>query len=136
MDLAYAFFADAADPASDGRFHVLGGGTTGVMIPDLPASLATLCVVMGLRGNPEECKAMHEVRIQARNPDGSSLVGSHTRIGPLPPHPVGGRDSLFCLITKFPFLTFSQYGTHIFTFGVDGKELGMLAFHVDRQPAQ
>jgi hypothetical protein len=73
MRLGYAFLANSAKVAPDGRFHVLGGGIDGFKLPFIPTMLPTLAVVAAVHVPPEECGPSYQLRMKLTSPDGTEF---------------------------------------------------------------
>ncbi|MHC5536977.1 DUF6941 family protein [Singulisphaera rosea] len=135
MELAFAFFAKAAEFLPDGRFSALGGGIEAVRSRQLPATIDSLCLVLKFRLKLEECRAAHRVRIRPRDPEGRVAAGDFTYLaGPIP-SPAGRhlRSSLGITVslTGFPISKTGEYHFHI---DVDERPIGVVGLYSEVGP--
>lgn len=73
MDVEYAFLADGAQTAGDGKLYVLGGGIDRIFSQEFPARHPLLALVVKLKLHPIECEREHKMEIELWDRDGQRL---------------------------------------------------------------
>jgi hypothetical protein len=126
MELAYAFFAKAAQFSEDG-LGIIGGDIQSLK-GVIPYTADALTLVAKLEFRAEECGRSYVFQIEVTDPEGQNApVGS---LEVTPPHPrQKGRIGAVVLF-DFAGMTFSRPGTFRFRILVDGASLGTLELTV------
>ncbi len=73
MELSFAFFADRASVPPDGKLYVLGGGFSGVALPQLPGR-ADFVVVAQFRFIAADAGRTHTVELRLVDGDGGFVL--------------------------------------------------------------
>ena len=124
MRLTYAFCADAAQIAPDGKLYVLGGDFEVIHAQEFPAKHPALFLVVKLSVQPPECQREHQLRVELIGPDGHAVtkpivLSFKAEPNSLYPHkPIG-----VGLIINFQNLQFQKPGDYAFHVLVDDLEL-------------
>ena len=131
MVLRYAFLASAAELNREQRVSALGIGIHGLLVPQLPAVVPSLVLVLQIHFDLEDCGVPHGVRVTAEGPDRVPMgIGASTNlVGELPPYfPEHGSasDSLF----TFYNVSFDQEGIYQIHIEIDGKRIKTVNFAV------
>jgi hypothetical protein len=131
MDLAYAFFANAAERMPDGRIMVLGGDFDNIRGNAFPLTFPAFALLVKIRVEPRECGAEHRLRVEGTGPADFRLPLCDLPFTPQirdghPERVVWFGISLTVYNSVFP-----QPGEYVFHFFVDDLELGTASLFVD-----
>lgn len=135
MQLAFAFFADAAQVGADGKFTIMGGDFDTIFALSFPALHPNLAVVLRLNLSPNEVGIEHRLRIVLTGPLGSSVIPAPltgTFTSQIPADHKAGRAIRAAFVVNVANLVFQTEGTYRFRITVDDKTLGELQLHVAR----
>lgn len=135
MELAFAFFAKAAEFLPDGRFSALGGGIEAVRSRRLPAAIDSLCLVLKFRLKLEECRAAHRVRVRPRDPEGNVAAEDFSYLaGPIPrPEGPHSKSSLGITVSLSGF-PIAKIGEYLFHIDVDEHPIGVVGLYSEVWP--
>lgn len=133
MKLSFAFLANCAELAPDGRFHVIGGGINGFSVAALPGVLPPMAVIANVHFPPDECGPEYLLRMRLVLPDGdvSDLESTQTlRTGVAHQAPYVGAH--LKVVINVLNLNLPQYGQYMWNFFVGDRPIGELGFSVVR----
>jgi hypothetical protein len=137
MELAYAFFAKAAQFSDDGLLGIIGGDLQS-LYGSIPFKADALTLVTKVEFSAEESGRPHAFHLETIHPDGRTLVGEPLEV--IPPHP--GRQDRIGAIILFDLAdtSFDRPGTFRFRLLMDGTplktlELAIYAEQVEAEPA-
>ena len=133
MQLAYAFFADAAQVGQDGKLTIMGGDFDTVFAPSFPVQHGNLAIVIRLGATPDECGREHDLSIMIIGPLGESLAPPlHGKFTPMIPLGFEGGAIRATFVVNIAGLVFQTEGTYKCRILVDDSTLGELQLHVVR----
>jgi hypothetical protein len=90
IQIAYAFFASAAEFSPEGKLYVLGGCLSSIGVTAFPGTAPPLTLVLFFRAQPEDCGREHVFRGEFLGPNAQALVQPFDiRLSPVadPRHP-------------------------------------------------
>lgn len=135
MQLAFAFLADYAEAAGDGKMTIAGGDVDTVYAAGFPAVYPkTLALVAKLTLEPGDVAKPHSLRIELIAPDGTSLLPENvTPFEPRSMPAVLDQPLKYTFVLNFPVLVFPTAGKYIFRLIVDDEEKGTVSLHATAQ---
>jgi hypothetical protein len=119
-DIEYAFLADAAQVQPGSKFHVLGGGVTGLSGPAFPFVHPHLAVVVGLRLTSAERNREHDLGFIVSAPDGAEVASANGRV--VSHGPADGTDVVLAIAVDLWNLTLKNAGEHAVHITINGSE--------------
>jgi hypothetical protein len=119
-EIEYAFLADAAQVQPGSKFHVLGGGVTGLNGPGFPFVHPHLAVLVGLRLNSGERNREHELGFIVSAPDGTEVASANGRV--VSHGPADGTDVVLAIAIDLWNLTLKGAGEHAVHITINGSE--------------
>jgi hypothetical protein len=135
MRVVYAFLADSATDAANGKTDIVGLGLDHVFAAAVPALHPHLTLVCRLEATLTECDVEHQVRIELWGPDGERMVQVGGAVTPhrntLEPH----QPSSQTIVLNFEGLVFPVFGDYGFHILIDNLELGTVPFYVRQATA-
>ena len=136
MELNFAFLANSAEVAPDGRFFVMGGGIDGFASHQVPGILPTLSVLASIRFSAEECGQDYHFWAKLVLPDGSlsesfSEMEAISVLSPrIPVETPGIGPNLKVSMSLVLGLVLPQFGMYRFDFFVRSHVIGHAYFNV------
>ncbi|HVC33420.1 MAG TPA: hypothetical protein VNL16_07915 [Chloroflexota bacterium] len=132
MNVDYAFLADMAQAAPDGKINAIGAGIDRILATSFPTVQPMLAFVVRINVAASECDHEHKLEVQLWDPDGA-------RIGPQlngsilahrdPQHPTrAAHAQLAMMMIGIPFHKAGDYAFHIL---VDGHEQQVLPLFIE-----
>jgi hypothetical protein len=137
MRLSTFLIADHAE-AVNGKLYVTGGCWNRLGVAGLPATQPHFTVAATLHVPWDAANERHVLALDLIDADGHSLLQEPVANAFESGRPAGtrpGDESLVVLAFHFNGLTFAEVGTKEFVLGVDGEEVGRIAFKVELMPA-
>ena len=138
MELAYAFFAEAAQITADGKVNVLGADARGFQ-GRFPLLLPSIALVAKVELDNTEREGVHHVIAQMLGPDGADMEprieGNYEAPPPVNPE----LKASFTILFQIFGMTFPTQGVYTFRISVDGRELKRLRLRLteaQEQPSQ
>jgi hypothetical protein len=122
MDLAYAFFAEAAQITSDGRLNVLGADLRALQ-GRFPLVLQSVAFVAKVELETAERGGMHRFTAQMVGPDGAAIEPRIEAEYMAPPPVNPDLKAAFTIVFQIVGMTFPTQGIYTFQISVDGREL-------------
>jgi hypothetical protein len=119
-EIEYAFLADAAQVQPGSKFHVLGGGVTGLNGPAFPFVHPHLAVVVGLRLTSKERNLEHELGFIVTAPDGAEVASASGRV--VSHGPADSTDVVLAIAIDLWNMTLKGAGEHAVRITINGSE--------------
>lgn len=133
MQAEFAFLADAAEAAPNGKLYVLGGGISEVFAPSFPWMHPVVTLVVNLRLHASECERLHKLDIQFWDADGNVLPPQLSAEFNAPRHRQHpARDVFLQLVFNIVGLQLPQPGEYDFHVVVDGQHLKTLPLYAQQ----
>jgi len=134
MNVPYALTATAAETTSDGRIWVLGGDFDTLGSSQFPLTLPTITLLLKVSFEPAECGAVHRLRIELWDQDGTVIQSPFTteftpqRNVQFPTRPAGSVIAL-----NMQGLSFPNPGDYAFHVLVDDHQMARVPLYVTQQ---
>ncbi len=129
MELAFAFFAEAAQITSDGKLNVLGVDLR-TLQGKFPLFLPSVAFVAKVELETAEREGIHRFTGQMFGPDGAA-VEPHIEAEYVAPPPANPElKAAFTVLFQIVGMTFPSPGAYIFHILVDGRELKRLGLRL------
>ena len=134
MELAFAFFAYAAQTSEDGQLHIIGGNFDAIGGTSLPANLPPFTLVVKFDVDPEDAGRDHNISIDLTRP----VSGRVQLQAPFPiktmVHPRHPRRKTSATIVVHLMLHVESEGEYLFHIMLDNREVKALPLYVEVQP--
>jgi hypothetical protein len=135
MEVAFAFFAEAAQITSDGRLNVLGADLRALQ-GSFPVVVQSVAFVAKVELDSVEREGVHHFTGQMMGPDGAAIepriVGEYTAPAPVKPE----LKAAFTVVFRIMGMVFPSPGTYTFQISVDGRELKRLRLRLTEAQEQ
>ncbi len=133
MELTFAFFADRASVPPDGKLYVLGGGFSGVALPQLPGR-AEFSVVAQFRFIAADVGRTHTVEVRLVDGDGHLVVApASLQFQATGPSPSPDGEVTIPTVTLMQPM-FGAAGLYAIEFWYEGRQMQSLRLHVLEAP--
>jgi len=135
MKLEYAFCAKFADVGLDGLMSAIGVGLDSLNTAQFPAVVSGMAVAGCVTVPLEEVEGDHKMRIELFGPSGDKHPLELEF--PVVVQRVEGvtRPPRWSFAVTLQNVVFGVQGRHEFRLLIDGRQIGSVALHVDRQAA-
>ncbi len=130
MEVEFAFLADGAQAAPDGKMYVLGGGIDRIFAQSFPARHPFLALVVKLKLHPSECERPHKLEIELWDRDGRRM-GPHVEGGFTATRQPKMRPGSVQLVLNFMNAEFPKPDDYEFHILVDGQHRKTLPLYVE-----
>ena len=135
MELTFALFADHASVPPDGKLYILGGGFSGIMLPQLPGQ-AQIAVAAQFRFIAADAARPHTVELRLVDADGRLVLPPATlQFQASGPPPESDGEVTVPIVTQLAPM-FGSPGHYAVEFWYEGRLLESLRLRVLEQPAQ
>jgi hypothetical protein len=130
MDLAFAFFASAAETSPDGRVNVLGAGIDRVEASAFPAPLP-IALVVRFTISPDEAGREHRFQVKGVGPDGAAVFPElEMPFTPAPNPHRPERNATHVFVLSLHGVILPTPGEYTIRFGIDGQPKGETSLEV------
>lgn len=135
MQVEFAFLADAAQISTDGKLYVLGAGIDQINVPEIPALIVSIFLVVKLGLQPTECDRPHTLEVLEWDPDGKPVIQPLSIPFSASRHPSKPTHQVFVqLLANMVNQRFERPGEFGFYIIVDGIQLKAIPLLVQQIP--